>query len=307
MRDNKRKRTARKARSIELVLGGGGIKGFGHIGLLKALEERKVALSKITGVSIGSIIATLYTNGYTPEQINQIFISELESLEPDGLKEKLRLPSARRLIKGGFVDLRDLFKKLVEKYKLKPQPNLRILAYDVVAGQPVIFEGSAYNLSEAIAASCAIPFIMRPVWHGRHSQPNEDAGHAETACCEGGHGGSILVDGGMHHPNPGEFASGSAIISKLGFASKLPTEQLPWLDLGLHVVEMFWSVALGWYYPDPENHLVIATGSPDVACLTFGISRQKSKEMVDYGYQQSCLMLDDGIKGDKVPVRKRRS
>jgi NTE family protein len=40
-------------RKIALVLGGGGMKGFAHIGVLKALEERGIRPSVYAGTSIG--------------------------------------------------------------------------------------------------------------------------------------------------------------------------------------------------------------------------------------------------------------
>lgn len=291
----------RRAKQIELVLGGGGIKGFGHIGLLSALAERKVSIGIITGVSIGSLVAAFYTNGFTPSEINRIFLLELMGLDPDSLKRTLHLPSILRLLRYGFVDLGTLFKKIVEKYDLKPQPNLRILAYNVLKGEPVLFQGTDYDLARAISASCAIPGVMRPVWHGQKRTGKNGA--PSVRCKHGESEDGILVDGGIHHPNPGEFSDGPAIISKLGFASRLPDRTLPLVDLGFHLLEMFWSVALDWYFPDPDNHLVITTGSPDVACLSFGLSPKKCRAMVNFGYRQACLSLDSAIRDGRIPVK----
>ncbi len=299
-RKNGNRRTA-TSKEIELVLGGGGIKGFGHIGLLKALEERQVSIGTITGVSIGSVVAAFHTNGYTPEEINRIFIIELMGLDPDSLKRTLHLPSTARLLKRGFVDLGELFRKIVDKYELKPQPNLRILAYNVLKAEPVLFEGTDYDLSKAISASCAIPGVMRPVWHGR----NQSSGKPQARCRHGESEDGILVDGGVHHPNPGEFSEGTAIISKLGFASSLPSLPMPIFDLGFHLLEMFWSFALSWYFADPEDHLVIQTGLPDVACLSFGLAPEKCKEMVKFGYRQACRSLDPAIKKGLIPLKPK--
>jgi len=43
---------------IALVLGGGGMKGFAHIGVLRALEERKIKPTVYAGTSIGALIAS---------------------------------------------------------------------------------------------------------------------------------------------------------------------------------------------------------------------------------------------------------
>src|SRR5881398_2766913 len=42
---------------VALVLGGGGMKGFAHIGVLRALEERGIKPSVYAGTSIGALIA----------------------------------------------------------------------------------------------------------------------------------------------------------------------------------------------------------------------------------------------------------
>src|SRR5919107_1297309 len=47
-------------RRIALVLGGGGLKGFAHIGVLRALEELGVEPDVIAGTSIGALIAAAH-------------------------------------------------------------------------------------------------------------------------------------------------------------------------------------------------------------------------------------------------------
>ncbi|MGH7650101.1 MAG: patatin-like phospholipase family protein, partial [Gemmatimonadaceae bacterium] len=46
-----------------LVLGGGGLKGFAHIGVIRALEERGIKPSVIAGTSIGALIGAAYAGG----------------------------------------------------------------------------------------------------------------------------------------------------------------------------------------------------------------------------------------------------
>ena len=47
-------------RSVGLVLGGGGAKGFAHIGVIKALEEAGVPVDMVGGTSMGAFIGGLY-------------------------------------------------------------------------------------------------------------------------------------------------------------------------------------------------------------------------------------------------------
>ncbi len=50
-------------RRIALVLGGGGLKGFAHVGVLRALEERGIVPSLYAGTSIGSLVAAARAGG----------------------------------------------------------------------------------------------------------------------------------------------------------------------------------------------------------------------------------------------------
>ena len=59
--------------SLGVCLAGGGVKGAAHIGALKALEEAGIKFDYISGTSSGSIVATLYACGYTPDEIYAIF------------------------------------------------------------------------------------------------------------------------------------------------------------------------------------------------------------------------------------------
>lgn len=294
-----KKRSARRAPTpkIELVLGGGGIKGFAHIGLLHAIEERRVNIGTITGVSIGSAVAALYANGYKPRELTKIFLQEVKRLSPTSPDRSVR---ARGLLRGG-MDLQYLFDDVGHRYDLRPRRNLRILSYNLFKREPVLFQGTHYNLPVAIAASCSIPWVMRPVWFGQDGTLSKIATVVRSLRRTTDEG--LLIDGGVHHTHPGEFCQGPAIISKLGFASHLPSEWLTLGDLGFHLAEVIASPALDWYFSDSVEHLVIPVGMPDVGCLTFGLSDEKCLEMVDYGYEIARQELARGIASGFVPVK----
>ena len=56
-----------------LCLVGGGVKGAAHIGEIKALEDAKIQIDVIGGTSSGSIVATLFAMGFTPDEMYTIF------------------------------------------------------------------------------------------------------------------------------------------------------------------------------------------------------------------------------------------
>lgn len=61
--------------SVALVLGGGGAKGFAHIGVIKALEENGITPTLVVGTSVGSLVGSLYASGYNPDQLEQLALS----------------------------------------------------------------------------------------------------------------------------------------------------------------------------------------------------------------------------------------
>jgi|LSQX01.1.fsa_nt_gb NTE family protein len=59
---------------LGVALSGGGVRGAAHIGVLKALEEENIKIECISGTSAGSIVASLYSIGYTADEIEDIFL-----------------------------------------------------------------------------------------------------------------------------------------------------------------------------------------------------------------------------------------
>lgn len=59
-------------RAVGLVLGGGGARGFAHIGVLRALEEAGIPIDRIGGASMGAVIAAQYAAGLKPDEIAEL-------------------------------------------------------------------------------------------------------------------------------------------------------------------------------------------------------------------------------------------
>ena len=64
--------------SVALVLGGGGNKGFAHVGVIQALEERYHANPRRC-TSVGSLVGSLYASGYTPTQLERLALTTTDS------------------------------------------------------------------------------------------------------------------------------------------------------------------------------------------------------------------------------------
>ena len=56
---------------VGLVLSGGGAKGISHIGILQAIDSAGLKIDFLTGTSMGSVMGSLYSVGYTGKQIEK--------------------------------------------------------------------------------------------------------------------------------------------------------------------------------------------------------------------------------------------
>ncbi len=263
---------------LDIVLGASGIEAPAHAGFLKAIEDRGVPVRTITGVSGGSLVAALYANKYSPTQIKDILLSnEFRYPRADVLARAFHLADPWNLYPYS-VDFRPWLQDFVDTYKLKPQANLRIVAADKITRAPVVFEGTNYNLVDALTASTAatVGLNMKPqLYNGRE-----------------------LIDGFYYHPTPADLAKAPAIVSKIGFVRQLPSGPLmPW-DYFMHMREMSYYNTFKNRYPDPRGHIISETGLPDVATTTFSVSLATLKKLVDHGYESTIKRLEqpDAIK-----------
>ncbi|MDE5874362.1 MAG: patatin-like phospholipase family protein, partial [Muribaculaceae bacterium] len=61
---------------VGLVLSGGGAKGIAHVGVIKALEDNDIPIDYVTGTSMGAIVGSLYSCGWSPERMMDMFSSQ---------------------------------------------------------------------------------------------------------------------------------------------------------------------------------------------------------------------------------------
>lgn len=283
------------SQKFELVLGGGGIKGYGHIGVLKALHERNIKVGMVTGVSIGSAVAALYRNGFCPDEALDILLKEFTAFNKRVIgrgKKPNSMTTVLSLFSG--INLLPFFQDVLTRYDVKPRRNLRIVAYDAIQRKPVAFEGLKYDLPTAVAASCSIPFVMRPVWTGEWKKGETLRTILRRARGKGDQ--AVLVDGGVHHPAPGDFCKGPAIISRLGIASEMPRQSLDecatWAEYVFQSIEVAGGRFITRYFAKNDSHITIDSGKPDVGTLTFGICREQALAMVDHGYVAAHRVFD---------------
>lgn len=147
------KQNKKKMYTTGLVLSGGGARGFAHLGVLQALNEKDIPIDIISGVSAGAIAASFYAAGYSPLQILDFF------LEKSYLKYfKLTMPGI------GLVKNIALYKllrdKLPETIEDLTTPTV-ITITDLNKGE--VNYVTSGPLARTVLASTSIPVIFQPV------------------------------------------------------------------------------------------------------------------------------------------------
>lgn len=198
-------------KKIALVLGGGGMKGFAHIGVLRALEERKIKPSVYAGTSIGALIAAAAVGRMPVEEMARRAESlrkrDLFRINHFGmLLERMRSPSI-------YLEepLRDLCRSIVPAQRFSDLSTpLLVNTVDITRGTQLVWGLPGLRdvwVQEAVYSSCALPGFFPP----------------------GDVGGRLCVDGGVIDNLPVGVASLDAdlvIAVDVGSSDLSPTNDI---------------------------------------------------------------------------------
>lgn len=143
---------------IALALGGGGAKGFAHIGVIKVLESHGIKAKIVTGTSAGSFVGSLYASGKTPYQLQQLALQLKESDLRD-----------LTLNRQGFLvgqKIQDYINNQVHNTPIQQFPiRFAAVATRLDNGQKTEFTRG--NAGQAVRASCSIPNVFIPATIGK--------------------------------------------------------------------------------------------------------------------------------------------
>lgn len=144
---------------VALVLGGGGARGFAHVGVIKVLESQGIVPDIIVGTSVGSAVGALYASGLSGFQLQELSIPMREGSVIDW-----SWPN-RGIFTGQLLE--DFINSKVNQKPLeKLQRTFAVVSTDLKTGQEVIFRTG--NTGKAVRASCAVPGLFQPtVINGR--------------------------------------------------------------------------------------------------------------------------------------------
>ncbi|MBN1668869.1 MAG: patatin-like phospholipase family protein [Anaerolineales bacterium] len=137
---------------ICLALGGGGVRGNAHIGVLKVLEREGFKIRALAGTSAGGLAAVAYAAGFSPGEI------ALHILRAEPANLFTRQPGDGPALMGIAGLTRVLTGMLGDRTFADVQIPCAVTACDLNSGGEIILrEGS---LVEALQATVAIPGIF---------------------------------------------------------------------------------------------------------------------------------------------------
>ncbi len=179
---------------VGLVLSGGGAKGIAHVGVIKALEDADIPIDYVTGTSMGAIVGSLYSCGWTPDSMLNFFTStdfhywSTGKINPEN-KYYFSMPEASPKWVGVNLNFRDStlfsmdmlptnlisplpmnieFLKLFAKYTKQCDENFdrlfvpfRCVCSDVYHKHKIVC--SSGSLGDAVRASMSFPLVFKPI------------------------------------------------------------------------------------------------------------------------------------------------
>jgi predicted acylesterase/phospholipase RssA len=185
-------------RRLGLALGGGGMRGLAHVGVLRALERAGIYPDLISGTSIGAIMGALYSRGHSPDAILEMFQKEVAS----GALLR-RVPGAEILKTWSLFRFGGWERKLRRHLGDAALEQLPIPVYpvsvDLIRGTCVVRDEG--DVVDAALESSNLPVLARPIRRD----------------------GAALVDGGVLNKLPGDVARdrGADLVVGVDLASPL--------------------------------------------------------------------------------------
>ena len=139
---------------VALVLGGGAVRGFAHIGVIKTLEAHGIVPDMVVGTSAGSVVGALYAGGYTGFELQKIAFQ----LEQDSVGDWV-LPD-RGFIKGEM--LQNFINKALQNRPIERlNKPFAAVTTELQTGEMTVFRRG--NTGMAVRASSSIPGVFQPV------------------------------------------------------------------------------------------------------------------------------------------------
>jgi lysophospholipid hydrolase len=142
---------------VGLVMSGGGVRGFGHVGVLKALREHGIPVDVICGTSAGALIGGQFAMGWDAGQLERRNVA-LFGVPRRRLMD-YTIPTTSIV---GSVFLNRIFDRIFGNRRIEDLwvPFLCTIT-DLTSAQLVVRD--AGSVRDAVRASCSLPVLLPPV------------------------------------------------------------------------------------------------------------------------------------------------
>lgn len=140
-----------------LCLGGGGARGFAHIGALQAFKEEGIDFDIVVGCSAGSIVGALYAAGVDPKDM----LAHGAGIQMKDIKKGFIWSPDDSMKIGKIVS--DIIGDAEFKDLKKP---FAAVATDLIEGKQVIIDSG--SVAMAAAASSTVPLFFKPLVYGNY-------------------------------------------------------------------------------------------------------------------------------------------
>lgn len=174
---------------IGLALAGGGVKGAGHIGAIKALQENGIEIGYIGGTSIGSIVTALYAMDYSTDEMLRLFkFFSKDIMKVDAKYYWTNVKSRKNFMGYGLLSGDSIENAINECAKLKGVKRMKDLEIPIVMPTVDIKESKKYvftnhetneiftedkyineiDIGKAVRASSSYPGVFAPTIYQNH-------------------------------------------------------------------------------------------------------------------------------------------
>ena len=264
-----------------IIFASGGIKGLCFLGCIKALEERNAiqSIKVFVGCSVGAIVATLLSVGYTSSELMEIALhldfSEYKDINTDnilGFFETFGIDNGQKLMNLFSICLKqktrnpnitflELFqqtqKKLIIYGTCLNDQSARVFSYETTPNMSII---------EAVRISISIPLFY-------------------TMC---NYQNQSYVDGAIASTYPIEMFK-DELDCTLGFYFNNPIQYIEQID----TIEKYIKAILNSFYRVLEKQIIgkykpyTVLLQPKVETLHFNLNPDEKKEMFEHGYMET--------------------
>lgn len=291
---------------VGLVLSGGGAKGIAHVGVIKALEDNDIPIDYVAGTSMGAIVGSLYSCGWSPEEMigffkskdfgywssgvinpeNRVYFSMPEK-SPDIFHINLNFRDTvgleTRIFPSNLISPLPMnieFLKLYAPYTEQCGGNFdrlfvpfRCVTSDVYHKHKIVCSGG--SLGDAVRASMSFPFVFKPIKMN----------------------GVLVYDGGIYDNFPvdvmqKDFDPGFIIGVSVSSPDKKPEPGNIYSQLEDMIIQN------NNYSVPPQTGVKIQVPVLNFGVLDFG----KADEIYEIGYRTGLSMVDS----IKSRIRARR-